>query len=433
MENDQSKQDTESGAARESGAAPAGDVIAERRRFRLPRLGRRWTFALLLLLGLLFLGAAGAAYATYDYSNEYEGRMLPGTTVAGVDVGGMDRDEALGAVRAAVRPEIRRTIEVEWDDKSWEVTPHKIGAYTTAGRAVDHALAESAETSFFQKMQMRVLGAELEHSGDVAIRYPAKGARAFLEGIASSVNREVQNASLDYSTGWVKFVEAKDGRRVDVASSHKAFMRALRTGSDGADLKVKVTKPEKTTEDFDKVLLVRIGENKLYLYEDGKITHEWSVATGQPEYMTPTGQFEVELKRYMPTWINPAPDTWGASMPATIPPGPSNPLGLRAINWSAPAIRFHGTSATYSLGYNASHGCVRMANEDVIELYDLIDVGTPIVSVVSGPLRPLYASAPDPVLVEDEAENEGTRQAGADAQTRAADKPSGKKPSKGDG
>jgi hypothetical protein len=94
----------------------------------------------------------------------------------------------------------------------------------------------------------------------------------------------------------------------------------------------------------------------------------------------------------MPTWVNPAPDTWGASMPESIPPGISNPLGLRALNWSAPAIRFHGTQAIYSLGYNASHGCVRMANEDVIELYDLVDVGTPIISLEFGSYDPLYTS-----------------------------------------
>jgi hypothetical protein len=189
------------------------------------------------------------------------------------------------------------------------------------------------------------------------------------------------------------------------------------------------------------VLLVRIGENKLYLYEDGKITHEWTVATGQPEYMTPTGEFEVELKRYMPTWVNPAPDTWGADMPAMIPPGPGNPLGLRAINWTAPAIRFHGTSALYSLGYNASHGCVRMANEDVIELYDMIEVGTPIISVVAGPLKPMYSSSSfdDPTPVEPEAENERTGSSspgGAEATAapdREAKEPAGKKPSKGDG
>ncbi len=412
----------------------AGDVIAEkRRRFRMPHLGRRWKFALVGLLTLLLLGAAGVAYATYDYSNEYDGRMLPGTTIGGVEVEGMDREEALAEVRAAVRPELRRTIEVEWGRRTWKVTPQKIGAYSTAGRAVDAALAASADASFFDKMRMRILGEEHDHAGDVAIRYPRKGARAFLEGIASSLNREVRSAELDYSSGWVEFVEDRDGRRVDVASSHAALMKGLNTGGTSVPLKVKVTEPEKTTEDFDQVLLVRIGENKLYLYEDQKITHEWPVATGQPEYMTPTGLYEVELKRYMPTWVNPAPDTWGASMPETIPPGPGNPLGLRAINWTAPAIRFHGTSALYSLGYNASHGCVRMTNADVIELYDMIDVGTPIVSVVAGPLRPLYVSSPDPVLVEDDAANEGTRRAAAAAEAERDDKPSGKKPSKGDG
>jgi hypothetical protein len=114
--------------------------------------------------------------------------------------------------------------------------------------------------------------------------------------------------------------------------------------------------------------------------------------------------FEIVEKRYMPTWVNPAPDGWGAGMPASIGPGLSNPLGLRALNWSADGIRFHGTTATYSLGYNASHGCVRMANEDVIELYDLVDVGTPIVSTIVAPLRPLYSPAPDPVVVEPVAE-----------------------------
>jgi hypothetical protein len=176
-------------------------------------------------------------------------------------------------------------------------------------------------------------------------------------------------------------------------------MSALTSGAPEAELVVRTVEPKESSKDFDQVLLVRIGENKLYLYEDGKVAHSWTVATGLPEYATPTGVFEVTELRYMPTWVNPAPDTWGADMPAEIPPGPGNPLGLRAINWSAPAIRFHGTSATYSLGYNASHGCVRMSNEDVIELYDMIEVGTPIVSTVVAPLRPLYASAPDPILV----------------------------------
>ncbi len=387
---------------------PANADVSPRRRPRW-RPGRRVVLAAAALGVLLLVSAGGAAYATYDYSRDYEGRILPGTTVAGVDVGGLSADEALAAVRDAIRPELTRVVRVKWGDRTWKLTPKKIGARSDAARAVDAAMEASAATSFFDKMQMRLLGEGLDFRRAVAIRYPREGAKGFVEGIAASVDREVRDAAVDYSSGWVEIVPERSGRRVDVGESHRRLMKALRSGESALWLKVKTIEPETTTDSFDQVLLVRIGENKLYLYQNGTITHTWTIATGQPEYMTPTGIYSVTEKRYMPTWVNPAPDTWGASMPAEIPPGPGNPLGVRAINWSAPAIRFHGTSATYSLGYNASHGCVRLSNADVIQLYDLIDVGTPIVSLVAGPLKPLYSSSPDPTpIAEDDASGEAT-------------------------
>jgi lipoprotein-anchoring transpeptidase ErfK/SrfK len=88
----------------------------------------------------------------------------------------------------------------------------------------------------------------------------------------------------------------------------------------------------------------------------------------------------------MPSWSNPAPNGWGRGMPTYIGPGPGNPLGLRALNWNTldgvdTAIRFHGTQAVGQLGRPASHGCVRLRNSDVIELFDLIDEGATIISV----------------------------------------------------
>jgi lipoprotein-anchoring transpeptidase ErfK/SrfK len=295
---------------------------------------------------------------------------------------------------------------VAWKDRLWTVTPRELGARNDAKAAVAEAIDASRATSFVDRMQMSLLGSKLDFARDIAITYPRQGIRGFIEGIAATLDKDSRDATIDYSTGWVKILDSQQGRKVIRSKSRSGLMEALVTGASEVDLAVKELIPNKEKGDFDKVLLVRIGENKLYLYEDGKITHSWTVAPGQPEYPTPTGVFEVTEKRYMPTWINPSPDTWGASMPAEIPPGLDNPLGLRAINWSAPAIRFHGTQALYSLGYNASHGCVRMSNDDVIQLYDLIDVGTPIVSTVVGPLRPLYAAAPDPIVVPADSGNE---------------------------
>jgi lipoprotein-anchoring transpeptidase ErfK/SrfK len=346
-----------------------------------------------ILFALALIGVASVAYAGYDYSRKYEGRILPGASVAGVDIGGMTSDEALTAVKDAVRPQLDREISVAWGERTWTVTPKELGAQSNARSVVEDAVAHSGETSFLDKTRMRVFGDELDFTQDVAITYPRRGAKGFVQGLASSINRDARDAELDYSTGWVKIVKDQTGREVAVRKSLRSLQGALTQGTETAELTVRETKPGITADSFDQVLLTRIGENKLYLYEDGKITHEWTVATGLPEYPTPTGLFEVTELRYMPTWVNPAPDGWGASMPASIPPGPSNPLGLRAINWSASGIRFHGTSATYSLGYNASHGCVRMSNDEVIQLYDMIDVGTPIVSVFTGTWRPLYTSS----------------------------------------
>jgi lipoprotein-anchoring transpeptidase ErfK/SrfK len=389
------------------------------------RPGRRLTIALAIVGGLFVAGGAGASYAAYDLTQEYEGKILPGTEIAGVDVSGMDRAEALQAVEGALQPQLERTITLQWEERSWDTTPVELGARSDAEQAVDAALDASSEASFMKRMRMAVIGEELGFERLVAITYPRREARGFVKGVASGLDRDARDASVDYSTGWVEVLTEQQGRAVDVDKSHRALMRTLRSGSnDTARLAVATTEPEVTSDAFKQVLLLRIGENKLYLYEDGEITHEYTVATGQPEYPTPEGTYEITEKRYLPTWVNPDPEGWGKDMPASIPPGPGNPLGLRALNWSAAAIRFHGTSATYSLGYNASHGCVRMANESVIELYDLVDVGTPIVSTVVAPLKPMYVSAPDPTVV---AEDEGEGGPSADADDAESKEDSGGK------
>ena len=363
---------------RRSSARPTGRGPRSRRRRRLPRLK---TLLVSLLIALPLAALAGAAYATYDYSEEYKGKILPGATIAGVDVGGMNRAEALRAVRKALRPQMHREVTVRWRHRSWTVTPAQLGARNDARTAVEAALAESSDAGMLDKAQMKLLGKDLDFREDVALRYPRRGAFAFIEGLASEFDLEPRDASIDYSSGWVEIVPERAGREVNTKKSGRALLAALRSGARVARLNVKVLKPEVTREAYDQVLLLRQSDYELHLYQDGKITHTYTVAVGQPAYPTPTGLYEVTLKRYMPTWINPDPEGWGASMPDMIPPGPSNPLGLRALNWDASGIRFHGTSNIGSLGTAASHGCVRLSNDDVIELYDLVDVGTPIVSI----------------------------------------------------
>ncbi|MDQ3985028.1 MAG: L,D-transpeptidase/peptidoglycan binding protein [Actinomycetota bacterium] len=346
------------------------------RRF-VPRLK---TLVIALLVALPLAAAASVAYATYDYSEEYEGRILPGAKIAGVDLAGMTKAEAIRAVKKALRPEMHRQVTVRWQGHKWKVTPKELGARSDARAAVEAAVDASGEASMLEKAQMKFLGRDLDFDQDVALAYPKKGAFAFIEGLAREFNREPKDAYIDYSTGWVKIVKEQIGRKVNTEASGKSLLGTLRSGRKVASLDVRRPKPEVTKDEFDQVLLLRQGERKLYFYQDGKITHTYTVAVGQPAYPTPTGLYEITLKRYMPTWVNPDPTGWGKGMPAVIPPGTSNPLGVRALNWDAAGIRFHGTESIYSLGTAASHGCVRLSNTDIVELYDMVDVGAPIVS-----------------------------------------------------
>jgi lipoprotein-anchoring transpeptidase ErfK/SrfK len=351
--------------------------------------GAKWAIAIGVLLGLLSLAGAGITYAGLSYSHKYEGRILPGSTIAGTPVGGLTKKQAIKEVRASVKPALTRKIHVTWHNKKWVVTPKQLGARSNARAAVRAAVARSSQQSFSDKLQMRLFHKGLGFHRGVAITYPRQGVRGFVHGISSGFDKDAVDAKLDYSTGWVNIVPQETGRRVQVHVMRQRIMHALHSDMSRVELAAKKVKPSVTTDAFRQVLLVRIGENKAYLYEDGKITHSYTVATGQPQYPTPQGLYEVVSKVANPTWINPAPTGWGSGMPASIPPGPNNPMGLHELKWSAAGVAFHGvpTSELSSLGYNASHGCIRMSNADASELYGLVDVGTPIVSIQVAPYR----------------------------------------------
>ena len=123
-------------------------------------------------------------------------------------------------------------------------------------------------------------------------------------------------------------------------------------------------------------IVVDLSECKLFLYLDGKLVKTYSVAVGQPAYPTPTGDFRIVSMIKDPTWI--PPDSPWAKGLEPIPPGPDNPVGTRWIGTSAKGVGIHGTSADYSIGTHASHGCIRMHMWDVEDLFTRVLVGMPI-------------------------------------------------------
>ena len=120
-------------------------------------------------------------------------------------------------------------------------------------------------------------------------------------------------------------------------------------------------------------IVVNVGQRKLRLIRNGKVWKTYGIAVGQPAHPTPTGDYEINDKQVDPVWY-PPDSPWAAELD-TIPAGPGNPLGTRWIGTTAPAIGIHGTYADSSIGYAASHGCMRMHIPDVEQLYDQVALG----------------------------------------------------------
>jgi L,D-transpeptidase ErfK/SrfK len=113
-------------------------------------------------------------------------------------------------------------------------------------------------------------------------------------------------------------------------------------------------------------IVVSIPDRRLMLIEEGQVVKTYSVAVGAPATPSPTGTFEVVTRVLHPSWYQPG---------KVVPPGPRNPLGPRWIGLSQKGYGIHGTDSPRSIGGARSHGCIRMKNADVEELFELVQVG----------------------------------------------------------
>lgn len=130
-------------------------------------------------------------------------------------------------------------------------------------------------------------------------------------------------------------------------------------------------------------ILVKTKLRKLYFIEPGEMAIEYAVSVGR-EGFSWSGHNSITRKAEWPIWRAPPQmivreAEHGHLIPSLVKGGPGNPLGARALYIGTTDYRIHGTDEPWSIGHANSSGCIRMMNQDVIELYDLAKVGTPVV------------------------------------------------------
>lgn len=145
-------------------------------------------------------------------------------------------------------------------------------------------------------------------------------------------------------------------------------------------------------------IVINVAEMRLYYYPSGGNTVEiLPIGIGQAGRETPRNWVtSVQRKQEAPTW-SPTPNTRreyarrGESLPAFVPAGPDNPMGLYAI-YIGKLYAIHGTNANFGIGLRVSQGCIRLRNDDIKYLFDNVPVGTRV-QLIDQPVK--YTTEPD--------------------------------------
>ena len=167
-------------------------------------------------------------------------------------------------------------------------------------------------------------------------------------------------------------------------------------------------------------IVVNVAEMRLYYYPPGSNTVEvLPIGIGQAGRETPRDWVTaVERKQEGPTW-SPTPNTRrayaaeGKTLPAFVPAGPDNPMGLYAI-YIGRLYAIHGTNSNFGIGLRVSQGCIRLRNNDIKYLFDNVPVGTRVqlidrpVKVTTEPDGSRWVEVHEP-LSRNRAEFESTR------------------------
>jgi lipoprotein-anchoring transpeptidase ErfK/SrfK len=173
-----------------------------------------------------------------------------------------------------------------------------------------------------------------------------------------------------------RIAAGKPGIAIRARATEAAIVYALRSGVRRHVAVAWRTVQPASADNFGPIVVIQRGANRLALYDGTQTVRTFKVATGRSQYPTPAGDFSIVDMQRDPWWRPPSSD-WAKGL-KPIPPGPGNPLGTRWMGISAPGVGMHGTPDAASIGYSASHGCIRMYVPDAEWLFDHVHVGTPV-------------------------------------------------------
>ncbi len=329
------------------------------------RIAFAWT---VLVVGLAFIVGASMEFIA-------SGKISKGVTIDGAGVGGMTRAAAKQVVREKVKP-ITTDVQLTFEGKSYPVSLQAISFRVDVDGMVQDAFFAGKRSPGVVRVFRRLFAMGVNKDVGVKVKYSRKKLTSAVRDIAESVNRDPVNASISVSTGAPVISPDVKGVKVKVEATVDAVAKALPTAGRTIPLVADLIQPQIVDGDISKIVLIRQKLFTLFLYDREKEVNSYEIAVGMPQYPTPNGRFHITYKEKNPTWL-PTSEWAKDKQGIPQPPGPDNPLGGYWMDIGG-GIGIHATPFPKTLGEQASHGCIRMAEDDAAALFNAVNVGTPV-------------------------------------------------------
>jgi lipoprotein-anchoring transpeptidase ErfK/SrfK len=340
--------------------------------------------ALLISLLALVVLAGSAAAALHRYDASHRGLIVEGTTVAGVDVGGLSEEEARAAVHSALDPRLEQPLTVTYHGRRFNLEPALLDVSTNVDELVTSAVSESRDGNFLTRSFRDLTGRADGDDYEPKVDYSQAAVKRVVTGIERELDRPARDAEVSASFTGVNVTPSTTGVVVKTGALRGAIVAALVDGDATRRLTVpaRTVQPKTTTKQlsdrYSHFIAISRSRRELRLFVNQKLVKTYGVGIGALGFETPTGIYEIESKAANPAWY--VPDkAWAGDLGGKVIPGndPDNPIKARWMGfWDGAGI--HGTADVASIGTAASHGCIRMRVRDVIDLYDRVPLHTPL-------------------------------------------------------
>ena len=339
---------------------------------------------LIALVALVVMGLL-LAVGVWAYDDAQKDHIAPGIKVGGVDIGGRDADSARKIIKRRVVAPLQQPVVVSYQGKDYTLSPKQLNETADVDGMVQEAIDRSRQGNILDRVTRYAGGGDVNADLAPRVSYDKGAVKDFVNQLAAGVDQDPSDASVVPSDGGAKLQKraGQAGLAVEKGPTTKAIYAAAQSPGSHQTVRpvVKQTKPEVTTKDLSRVYARYIVINRssftLRFFHHLRLERSYTVAVGQQGLETPAGLYHAQDKQVDPSWHVPN-SAWAGSLAGqVIPPGPADPLKARWIGiFNGAGI--HGTDEVSSLGHAFSHGCVRMAIPDVIDLYDRVQVGDPI-------------------------------------------------------